>query len=116
MRFDLKTPCKECPFRKSAFYLNGERAEEIANYAVKDSKTFACHKTIPEYGNSKMEQQCAGALIMAAKTESYNKMFSIAEYLRIYDPSKIDMSADVYDNPEDMKNGHSLLENLCKKD
>lgn len=47
MRFDLKRPCAECPFKYSAGgYLTQERAIEIAEAILYGNKTFTCHKTI----------------------------------------------------------------------
>ena len=45
MRFDLKKPCAECPFTRTAGgYLSKERAKEIARYILYGNVTFTCHK------------------------------------------------------------------------
>lgn len=78
MKFDLKTPCKNCPFRSDGTAIRfscRERAQEIEESAFRNG--FPCHlsavNTQDEYddedggydfnrnGNT---QHCAGALIM----------------------------------------------------
>lgn len=50
---NVKSPCKDCPFRKDAMkgWLGRERMTEIL-----DSKSFVCHK--------KTHLQCAGHMII----------------------------------------------------
>ena len=77
MRFDLKAPCLNCPFRTDATAIRfacRERAEEIEESAYRNG--FPCHKTA-EYMEDEMGQEdgyvfrrngktqhCVGALIM----------------------------------------------------
>lgn len=77
MKFDLKSPCKNCPFRtdETAIRFSGrERAEEIENSAYR--RGFPCHLSAAneedENGESEgyvfaadgRSQHCVGALIM----------------------------------------------------
>lgn len=75
MRFDLKTPCLNCPFRsdKTAIrFACRERAEEIEESAYRNG--FPCHLSAvdtseddPEYGGyvfGENTQHCAGYIIM----------------------------------------------------
>lgn len=79
--------------------------------------TFPCHKTIDydrrhdlqEQGASEEElvkaavqqtQQCAGALIMFENAGKPFQMAQIAERLGLYDPSRLDRDAPVYDSPD----------------
>lgn len=74
MRFDLKKPCKNCPFSKSEHrivFANRERAEEIEEQAYR--RGFPCHLSAECVENDDGEggfvpvantQHCAGALIM----------------------------------------------------
>lgn len=82
MRFDLKTPCENCPFRTDATairFRTRERAEEIEESAYRNG--FPCHKTaeyreeddcgIGEedgyvFRENGKTQHCIGALIMFA--------------------------------------------------
>lgn len=70
----MKSPCGNCPFRKDSkgIKLNKERAEEI--YIQNQTDGFVCHKTV-DYSkinnDNKNRQQCAGALILAKKTNTY---------------------------------------------
>lgn len=102
MHFDLKRPCKDCPFLRGKSYLHPERAREIANYAIRDDLTFTCHKTI-----GRKEQHCAGALLMSEKHDRRNSMHQIAHRLGLYDPSGLDHSADIYEDAAEMADGHS---------
>ena len=67
MKFDLRRPCDNCPFRTDInFPLERARVEEIVDSITRQDRTFACHKTTkhcPETGEhipSKKEQHCAG--------------------------------------------------------
>jgi hypothetical protein len=77
MRFDLKEPCENCPFRSDATRITfscRERAEEIEESAYRNG--FPCHKTAvdtsdddPENGgyvfrSNGKTQHCIGALMM----------------------------------------------------
>jgi len=80
MRFDLKTPCLNCPFRTDSTairFADRERAEEIEESAYRNG--FPCHKTA-EYREEQFgeedgyvfrdngkTQHCVGALIMFAQ-------------------------------------------------
>jgi hypothetical protein len=110
MKFDLRRPCDNCPFRTDInFPLERERVEEIVDSITRQDQTFACHKTTkhcPETGEhipSKKEQHCAGALILLEKTENPNQMMRIAERLGYYDRTRLDMAyVPVYDDGPDM--------------
>jgi hypothetical protein len=95
-RFDLTKPCDNCPFRKDVEgYLTPARAEEIANDL--ERATFQCHKTTKAGGASPgtTAQHCAGALIAMAKSDRLGDMQQVAERLRLYDPSRLDLTAPV---------------------
>ena len=97
MRFNLKSPCGDCPFRNDVEpYLTVERAIEISDAICNKDKTFSCHKTL----NNKEKEHCAGALILLEKEDTPNQLTRIAERLGIYDRSKLNMKAPVYDNAE----------------
>lgn len=104
MNFDLKTPCKDCPFLQGKSYLNPDRAYEIAEYTVQDNTMFSCHKTL---ASKKGEQHCAGALIMAEKRGLKGNMLQVAQRLGFYDPAKLDMAAPIYESAEAMRAGHA---------
>lgn len=96
MRFELKRPCDNCPFRKEGGvrHLAPERVAQIAG-AMLDSQgaTFACHKTTiaveidgeEHQGVGQRSQHCAGALIFAEKNGNANQPMRIAERLGLYD-------------------------------
>jgi len=107
VKFNLMTPCKDCPFRSDIhFHLRPERAAEIADSLMNDG-SFPCHKTV-DYSNkewddgdyipSDAESFCAGALIILAKEGDPNRLPRIAAWAKMYDPDDIDMDAAVYDS------------------
>lgn len=71
MKFNLKKPCKDCPFRSDRQlnhgWLGKRRAEEIAE-SLEDN-AFPCHKTITyddedQAVYSDKTQHCYGALVV----------------------------------------------------
>jgi hypothetical protein len=104
MKYTMTTPCHWCPFvRHSGFTF--ERLQEHA------SGEFACHKTCTlvdhddgdgtVYTASKKSLHCAGALIFLLKQGESTQMMRIAQRLKLFDPSKLDMEANVGNGPAD---------------
>lgn len=100
MRYELKTPCSNCPFRADVRpYIHPVRVLAAVQGA------FSCHKTTTckERGNDHPEaQHCAGSLIMHEKSNRPHQMMRIAERLGFYDRTKMDMDAPVYSDLEEM--------------
>lgn len=101
----MTTPCAECPFlrTKGAVRLRRGRIEEIAGMMLDSGGgTFPCHKTM----DTPRETHCAGALIFAEKNGNATQMMRIAERINHngtgYDPRKLNMEADVFDDLEEM--------------
>ena len=78
-RYDLKTPCKNCPFRNDETrlrFFNRERAEEIEDTAYRNG--FPCHLSAKleedESGDGYVfgenTQHCVGYIIMQLKEGS----------------------------------------------
>lgn len=107
MKFDLKTPCKDCPFVKgNTMKLHPERVNELDD-GLRHT-TFSCHKTV-EYDDEDGEgydtedtQHCAGALILLEKEGRPGQMQQIAQRIGMYDPAKLNMEAPVYDSFDEM--------------
>jgi hypothetical protein len=106
MKFDLRKPCVDCPFRKDALagWLGRERAQEIADALTKEDKTFACHKTVAHHDIEVEEgdidqaeydeelanrQHCAGAIAMVEAEGAANSMLQVSERLGIRDPERV---------------------------
>ena len=109
--FALTSPCDTCPFRNDIDpYLTAERVMEIQESLV--NAEFPCHKTVADTGEDSDcnefhipgpdEIHCAGALILLEKQNQPSQMMRIAERLRMYDRTKLDMDAPVCDCWEDM--------------
>lgn len=98
MKFDLKTPCKDCPFLKGSSTnttLREGRLEEIIG-DIRNDMTFTCHKTLEMPGSE--QQHCGGAMIFLEKEENPNQMMRIAERIGMYDHQKLNMDADIIDD------------------
>ena len=104
--YGLTTPCPECPFRTDIRpYLRPGRVREIEQGLVHGE--FFCHKTTvlnddDEYAETGKEMHCAGALILLEKLGRPSQMMRICERVNLYDPSKLDMGAPVFDSFEEM--------------
>lgn len=99
--FKLTAPCRDCPFRSDRpFPLRPERGEEIAHALLSDG-SFHCHKTV-DYSDDEPSsvgaQECAGSLIILERMGAPHQMMRIAERLGMYDHTKLDMDAPVYDD------------------
>lgn len=120
MKYDLRRPCEHCPFRTDCLpgWLGESRAEEIAESVFERGESFPCHKTTEfsdegEHLPRPDEQACAGALILSEKLERPGQMMRIAEQLGMYDRAKLDMSAPVFDDPEEFITHHTRGERPC---
>lgn len=113
MKFDLKTPCKNCPFRNDATRITfscEERAEEIAETAYRNG--FPCHLSAALIEDEDGEnggfvegentQHCAGAIIMFLKDGNdcgwpgIDNDQELAETLE----SQMDMKAPVFESEQ----------------
>jgi len=97
---NIKTPCKDCPFRKDTQkgWLGKERIEEILN-----QKSFVCHKTV-DYKNGDMNGrlQCAGHMHML---DGKNEFVALARMLNI--DTGLTGRELVFNNPKDCIKHHS---------
>lgn len=118
--YNLRRPCEHCPFRTDIQpYNRRERAIEIVRGLERG--TFSCHKTVDynaqEYDADgevqhadvpgPTEQMCAGAMIMQEKSGYLGQMGRIAERLGLYDRTKLDMDAPVYENMQAFIDAHA---------
>jgi hypothetical protein len=113
--FDLKRPCKTCPFRVghgSRFRLYPERLEKIRR-----ASAFQCHNTV-EYEDDEDEpsiiegedfdeqwrpiknmeraQQCAGLMAVLTRQGEPNQIMQVAERLGQLDTATLDPKAEAY--------------------
>lgn len=110
MKYSLKTPCDNCPFRTDVKpYVHPRRAAGIVGNA------FACHKTTThdyagEHVETEKEQHCAGSLIFHEHLDRPHQMMRIMERIGQYDRSKLDMAAPVYRDLEDLLSAYEAAE------
>ena len=95
MKFTRTKPCAGCPFlRTHATIYGADRLHEFA-----DTYVFPCHKTAElvedKYIATKNSVACAGMLIYLEKRHAPNQMMRVAERLRLYDRSMLDMNSTV---------------------
>lgn len=99
MKYNLTTPCDECPFLKNS----GFTREQLEDHARGE---FACHKACDVKADEdgidvfvKRENgktpHCAGALIYLEKQNRPHQMMRISERLGGYDRTKLNMDAPV---------------------
>lgn len=97
MMFNLKKPCKDCPFHKESFMrstLSEGRMEEIVHGLIVEEGTFHCHKTT--HGKAKTEQHCAGAILMIENhSTKATQPLRMAERLGLYKKDEMDFSVPV---------------------
>lgn len=111
--FNLKTPCKNCPFRTDCpqGWLGTRRAAQIAN-ALESDQFFPCHETTDsdDEGSAcvvQKTQACAGATVLLEKLNLPNQMMRICEGLGDYDPKKMDMEAPVFGDFDEFIEHHT---------
>jgi hypothetical protein len=90
VKFNLKKPCKDCPFIQGSttnVTLAEGRLKEIAG-SLMQGMSFTCHKTL-ELESSRQEH-CAGALQYLEREEKPNQIMRIAERIGLYDHTKLE--------------------------
>lgn len=110
MKYTKTAPCDNCPFRSDRpFHLGRGRVREIRAGLVRGD--FPCHKTTvatadgDEMRATEKSLHCAGALILLEKLEEPSQMMRICERIGLYDRTKLDMTAPVYDSWRAMEYG-----------
>lgn len=121
MKFDLKTPCLNCPFRTDATAIRfscRERAEEIEESAYRNG--FPCHLSAvdtseddPEEGRyvfGDNTQHCVGFIIMALKDGNESGWPGIRnnETLAEKLAGQVDFDAPVYDSAQACIDANSI--------
>jgi hypothetical protein len=98
VKYTLVRPCDNCPFSRTSLLGKATSEQRLAEFAA---GSFACHKTATldeesdEYRPTEDSAHCAGALIYWEKRGKPNQMMRVARRLGLYDPNKLDMTADV---------------------
>lgn len=102
VRYDQRTPCKDCPFKTDTQLHDGVGAE-IGNHAIAlafgEERYHTCHKTDPRSDSPDGQkhkgpmQHCAGFLIMLVKSGLDLPSNAVAHGVR---PEKLNLKAPVY--------------------
>ena len=111
--YRLTRPCAKCPFRADIDpYLLPGRIDELER-SLRYGE-FYCHETTDQsqlddgadddhYNPDGGEAHCAGALILLEKIERPSQMMRVCERIGLYDRTKLDMKAPVFDSWEAMR-------------
>lgn len=98
MRFNMTSPCINCPFRSDSnrCILEPFRAKQISESLLK-GEMFSCHETI-NYGrrNRKTEKHCAGAIITLEHMDKPNNYMQIFGRLGYYIKETMNFDAPVF--------------------
>lgn len=95
MKFNLKKPCKDCPFVKGSSTnttLAEGRLDGIVHDILHDA-SFVCHKTLEKEWNE--QEHCAGALIYLERQKRPNQIMRIAERIGLYNYKQLASADDV---------------------
>lgn len=112
-RFDIKKPCRDCPFRKDGVMLESlreGRIEEILTNVLEEDGFFPCHKTV-DYNDENSQglqdgnQFCAGALIALEKADKTlaNRNTRIGRIFNMYDPADLSGHDEVIEPKDYLK-------------
>jgi hypothetical protein len=87
MKFDLRQPCVECPFRRKhpAGWLGPWDPKELMDFITTDG-IFPCHRTIESDDRKLVEpemQQCAGAALFMNNSCKLHKDPFVATYQKL---------------------------------
>lgn len=115
MKFDMSSPCEQCPFRNDLprGYLRLARVREIVASLMRE-ESFPCHKTTVDMEDedgfcdravSKDSQACAGAEIFLLKQGLSTQMGRIAERLGV--AARLDEDAPVCGSLDEMLAVHA---------
>jgi len=103
MKFDLKSPCRDCPFRTGV--MRTKRADEVAtpeqmNHALNGDVydySQSCHKTNggDAHARAKREQYCVGAVLSLLKRGRLTRTLGEAQQAGRFNPAALDVEVEV---------------------
>lgn len=75
--------------------------------------SFPCHKTVDYDDDDKVHippkaQQCAGVMIILHRENRHNDVMQLAQRLGLFEPSRLDMNAPVYQSTAE------AIREICK--
>ena len=110
MKFDIKKPCKDCPFRKDVHpFLR--RAPEIAKSLSDDHNWFPCHETTGAATGRRVkpkdQSHCIGAAIVLWRSNKVNVATRLALACELLDQEILDQPANVFDSLEEFVKHHA---------
>lgn len=130
MKYNVITPCSQCPFVRGGIELHPGRARELSSMMLNSQGgTFPCHKTLDydvpddhEARETDYTAHCAGALIFAEKNKNATQMMRIAERFGLYnykalmDPANQANIDRVFDTAHEMVKANKPTRKRTKTD
>jgi hypothetical protein len=108
MKFSLKKPCPNCPFRRDRPPpIMNARVADIVRAVFNEDAVFICHQTnrfdeAGDLADSDDVQFCAGVMIMLARQGRSHAVLDEARAGGAYDPTRLDLAAPVFESPDEM--------------
>jgi hypothetical protein len=108
--FDIKSPCKTCPFRKGngeKFQLSEKRINEIT-----EATAFQCHNTVDYTADcatgcpGDRPQQCAGLMTVLRNEGRPNTIMQVAIRLGSLNLADVDPKNEAYASLDLVKKAH----------
>ena len=109
--FDLKRPCKTCPFKRgngNTFMLAPKRLD-----AIFEAVAFQCHSTVdydqfddPILRAGRKPQQCVGLMAILHREGEPNQIMQVAQRLIGFDAGALD-ATDIYSGFAEARAAHA---------
>lgn len=118
MKYGIRTPCKDCPFRTDVpGYLRRSRAEQIVKgLSDPNGGEFPCHETMPWTDSPIAKAKvCAGSILTTERDQGPNQMHRISYRVNAYDPSIMNRDAPVFDSFEAFVEHHGARAPKARK-
>jgi hypothetical protein len=107
MKWDIKHPCKNCPFRCDGNGVQLGSAASIAAALKKDDHTwFICHETLQR--TKKKQSHCIGAAIVLWRERNPNLAMRLAMAFELLIVEQLETpTAPIFDSLSDFVNYHT---------
>lgn len=110
MKFEIKRPCENCPFRRDVHpFLR--RAKQIAKQMQDDHNWFACHKTTGmESGKrtkARDQSHCAGLMGVLWRMGRPNIAMRLALLFKMITVKQLEAPQPVFDSLEEFERHHA---------
>lgn len=114
MKFDIKRPCAECPFRTDCHpYLR--RAPQIAEQMKDDQNWFACHQTTGAMHGKRIRKEnqshCAGLMGVLWRERRMNVAMRLALVYKMITVEQLEAEQPVFKSLDEFAAHHGQGDN-----